>query len=291
MKSANDIKKLFKNAAISTNSKMDETVLNKVLTAHKKTTNTKSAAIEPNIRRTIMKSPIVKLAAAAVVITVVALGLFEFIGTEGTSGVVWAEVAKKVETSRGVICRGKDVVLDSRDGGPDYTMNYLSSTKSRHDSYKGDQIIKTFYDDYNTKTVVFIDHGHKSYIKKTLERMEQNDLWRNPKSLVQKFLSHEHREMGQKTVEGVLCEGIETTDPAFDETNSNFTVDSLKAQLWVSVETGYPVLLEFEVTRSIGDNEKVHIKAVMDQFQWDVELDESIFEPNIPPDYMRLPMP
>ena len=55
MKSIEDIKKFFTNAAISTNPKMDETVLDKVLIAHKKTTNTQSAAIEPNIRRTIMK--------------------------------------------------------------------------------------------------------------------------------------------------------------------------------------------------------------------------------------------
>jgi hypothetical protein len=273
---------------------MDEAVLNKVLIAHEKITNKNSAAFEPDIRSKIMKSPITKLAAAVIIIVVI-LGLVEFIDTESNSGIVWAEVAKKVETSRGVICRGRDVVIDSRDGGqdggPDYTMNYLANTKSRYDSYEGDQIIKTFYDDYNTKTVVFIDHVHKSYIKKILERMEQNDLWRDPKSLVQKFLSHEHRELGQNTVEGVLCEGIETTDPSFDETNSNFTVDSLKAQLWVSVETDYPVLLEFEVIRTVGDNEKVHIKAVMDQFQWDVELDESIFEPNIPAGYMQIPMP
>jgi len=265
-----------------------------VLDAHEQSKQKLSATRLTIARRAIMKSPIVKLAVAAVIIAVLGIGIVEFLGTGGTSGVVWAEVAQKVETSRGVICRGRDVVMDSRDGEPDYnyTMNYLSNTKSRYDSYKGDQIIKTFYDDYNTKTVVFIDHGHKSYIKKTFEEMEQNDIWwRDPKSLVQRFLSHEHRELGQKTIEGVVCEGIETTDPAFDETNSNFTVDSLKARLWVSVETGYPVLLEFEVTRTLGDNEKVHIKAVMDQFQWDVELDESIFEPNIPADYMRIPMP
>jgi len=233
-----------------------------------------------------MKSPITKLAVAAAVITVVALGLFEFIGTGSTSGVVWAEVAQKVQASRGVIFRSKDVAPDSRDGGTDHKMNYLSSTQSRYDSHKGDQITKTIYNDYNTKTVILIDHGHKSYIKRTVERMEQNDLWRDPKSLVQRFLSHEHRELGRKTVEGVLCEGIETTDPAF--AGADFPVDSLMAQVWVNVDTAYPVLLEFEITGTVGDNEKVHIKAVMDKFQWDAKLDESIFEPNIPADYIDI---
>ena len=230
-----------------------------------------------------MRSPITKLAVAAAVIAVGVLGLFEFIGTEGKSGVVWAEVAKKVQASRGVIFRSRDTAPDSRDGGPDYTMNYLYSAQLRLDSYKGDQIIKTFYDDFNTKTVILVDHGHKSYVKMTFEKMEQDDFLTDPKSFVQRFLSHEHRELGQKTVEGVLCEGIETTDPAFDGTDH--PVDSLMARVWASVETGYPVQFEVEVVRNNGE---IRIEEVADSFQWDVELDESMFEPNIPADYIDI---
>lgn len=230
-----------------------------------------------------MKSRITKLAVAAAVIAVVALGLFEFIGTGSTSGVVWAEVAQKVQASRGIIFRSRDVAPDSRDGGPDYTMNYSSNTQLRLDSYKGDQIIKTIYDDFNTKTVILVDHGHKSYVKMTFEQMEQDDLWRDPKSFVQRFLSREHRELGQKTVEGVLCEGIETTDPAFLGADS--PVDSLMARVWVSVETGYPVQFEVEIVRNNG---QIRIAIVVDQFQWDVELDESMFEPDIPADYIDI---
>lgn len=236
-----------------------------------------------SIRRTIMKSRITKLAAAAVIIIAVTFGLFEFIGTGGTSGVVWAEVAQKVQASRGVIFRSRDLAPDSRDGGPDYTMNYSSNTQLRLDSYKGDQIIKTIYDDFNTKTVILVDHGHKSYVKMTFEQMEQDDLWRDPKSFVQRFLSHEHKELGQKTVEGVLCEGIETTDPVFFGTDH--PVDSLMARVWVSVETGYPVQFEGEIIRNNG---QIRLAIVVDQFQWDVELDESMFEPNIPADYIDI---
>jgi len=163
-------------------------------------------------------------------------------------------------------------------------MNYLSSTQSRLDSYEGDQIIKTIYDDFNTKTVILVDYGHKSYVKMTFDiQMEEYDFWRDPKSLVQRFLSHEHRELGQKTVEGVLCEGIETTDPALLGLDS--LSYSLMARVWVSVETGYPVQFEVEIVRNNGE---IRIAEVADQFQWDVELDESIFEPNIPADYIDI---
>ena len=233
-----------------------------------------------------MKSPITKITAAAVIILAVGFGLFEFLDTGNKSSVVWAEVARKVQASRGIIFRGREIMLNSQDSGPDYIMNYLSSTQSRHDSYEGDQIIKTFYDDYNTKTVVFIDYNHKSYIKRTVEEMEQNDLWKDPKNLIQKFLSHKHRKLGSKTVDGVLCEGIETTDPNFG--GANFPVDSLTARAWVSVEMGYPVLLELEVIGTAGDNEKLHITSVMDQFRWDVELDNNLFDPNIPDGYIDI---
>jgi len=83
----------------------------------------------------------------------------------------------------------------------------------------------------------------------------------------------------------VLCEGIETTDPAFDGSGPDYPTDSVMAQIWVSVETGCPVQYEYEFVRNNGE---IRIGGVGDQFQWDVELDESMFEPNIPPDYIDI---
>ncbi len=283
MKPADNLNEFFKNAAVNTNPKMDEAIFDKVLIAHEEA---KSAFTEPTLRRQIMKSRIAKLAAAAVIIAAVVLGFFEFVKTENKSGVVWAEVAQTVQASRGVIFRSRGSALDPRDGGPGHTMNYLSSTQSRLDSYQGDQLIKTIYDDFNTKTVVFVDHGHKSYITKTFEQMEPPTILLNPKSLIQEFLSHEHRTLGQKTVDGVLCEGIETTDRTF--LGADHPVDSLVARAWVSVERGYPVQFEDEEVRNNG---QIRIAVVLDQFQWDVELDPNLFEPNIPADYMRIEMP
>ncbi|UCF17209.1 MAG: hypothetical protein JSW59_07065, partial [Phycisphaerales bacterium] len=98
----------------------------------------------------------------------------------------------------------------------------------------------------------------------------------------QKFLSCECRNLGQKTIDGILCEGLETTDPAFLD-DSDPPVESLMLQLWVSVEMGYPVLFECNAVNEPDDGGRIEV--VMDQFQWDVELDPSEFEPKIPPDY------
>jgi hypothetical protein len=278
------MEKLIKNAVIHSNPDANQTVLKELLQQFNSTQEQKPVVTQPKIRRTIMKSPITKLATVAVIIVTILVGITQF--GDSTTSVVWAEVAQKVQASRGVIFRSKDIYPDWRDDSPDYTMNYFSSTRARLDSYKGDQIIQTIYDDFNTKTVILVDHlpSHKSYVKMTFEQMKQHRL-NDPKSLVLRFLSHEHRELGTKTVEGVLCEGIETTDPAFDRSGPDYLTDSVMARIWVSVETGYPIQFEYEIVRNNGE---IRIAGVRDQFQWNVELDESIFEPDIPADYIDI---
>ena len=54
-------------------------------------------------RRRIMKSPITRIAAAALIIIAVTLGLFEFIGTGPTSGVVWADFKQLIGERDGTI--------------------------------------------------------------------------------------------------------------------------------------------------------------------------------------------
>jgi len=74
MRPAENIKKLIKNLHDTTSAQMDERVLGDVLRALDESEKT-SAATKPNIRRQIMKSPITKLAAAAVIIVGVVLSV------------------------------------------------------------------------------------------------------------------------------------------------------------------------------------------------------------------------
>jgi hypothetical protein len=199
--------------------------------------------------------------------------------------VVWADVARKVQASRGVVFRATErIVPDTYDQQVDFDMQYCTSTQSRLDGYKGGGISKTIWGDCNTKTVVLVDHFHKSYIKGTGEKMPNRLGAMDPNHWVQRFLSCQHRELGQKTIDGVLCEGIETTDPTFY--GGGTPPEPPLARLWVSVETGYPV--RFEGERVYDDARHTFVQ---DQFQWDVALDESLFEPNIPADYLFIPPP
>jgi len=96
MKAADEIKRFFKNAAIETNPEMDKTVLDKVLGACEKTVDTESLP-ERSAWRIIMKSPITKLAVAAVIIVAIMIGISQFGGPIDGASVAWADVIEKLE--------------------------------------------------------------------------------------------------------------------------------------------------------------------------------------------------
>jgi hypothetical protein len=291
------IKELIGKSDIATDAQTENRILGDALN-HLDILKQKTPRIGLYIWRIIMKSPIVKLAAAAVIIMAITLGLFEFTGTESTSGVVWAEVVRKVGASRGLIVRCKYLDPSHED---DYSIIYHSPRHCRTDFYKDEQITRTCYTDFtNSDTDTFIDVYHiKKFCLTTLFKKaglneafpEQHEGAVNPELLVQTILSGEHRKLAQKTIEGVLCEGIETTDlSCIGPTFEKYDRLDVGLQLWVSVETGYPVLFERKMSGEY-EGQVWEYKSVMDQFQWDVELDSSIFEPNVPTDYERVTRP
>ena len=223
-----------------------------------------------------MKNSIVKLGIAAVVVAVIGIGIAEFLGTGRTSGVVWAEVAKNVEASRGVIFRVRNTgTRDPNDDWPNgYTIFWRSAAVSRMDKYRGGHIYRVIYLDYSGKTTIGVLHDAKMYSKEAMnDQTAQGERgWSDPQGLLKLALSLEHRALGQKTIDGVLCEGIEATGP-----------DNGTGRLWAAVETGYPVLVEIEGTRG-----GIRTTGTMDQFRWNVDLSAEGVEPEIPAGYHPL---
>ena len=222
---------------------------------------------------------------AAIIIAVV-LGLFEFISTDTGSGVVWAEVARKVEASLGVSFRVRETGSGkpNRDWPQGYSIVRRFSTFSCTDWYQADQIRRTVFIDWEARTAIWLKHDAKVFSKKTLTDeliRTPEEAWTDPQALIGLLLSREYRELGRKTVDGVVCEGMETTDAS--GWRSNFQIKSFVGRMWVSVETGYPVLLEAEV--SAGEDGNLHLTSMADQFQWKVDFAKSKIEPEIPSDY------
>lgn len=292
MRPENGIKRFIDRAAVSTDAKADKAVLDLLLTASGKTTDGAPARAWPSTRSTIMRSPFVRLASAAIIIGAVVLGLFEFRSTGIKSGVVWAQVAQKVQASRGVTLRCTETTsFEPDDGG--YSLKYFCPTNSRTDCYVGGRIVTTRYMDLKTMTYTAVWHTRKSFLSRQITQrmegfLEKEEDWLNPRYLVQTILSAEHRDLGQKTIDGVLCEGLETTDPrSMGTMPKEVTRLEVQMRLWVDVATQYPVRFESKL-RAEAEGKELSSEGVMDQFRWDVDLDPRIFEPNIPSGYEEI---
>jgi hypothetical protein len=283
MKPESDIRELFRKAAADTHPTMDQKVLEKVLAAHETTSLTGSIPSRSNVRSMIVKNPLTKLGIAVAVLVALLIGLSQLGGSP--AGVAWGQVAERTKASQGVIYRNRLTQSNIGDSGADYAISYLSATRSRQDLYSGDEVTRSIYCDFDAGTVVWIDHEARKYMRRPMDdetRREQHGAWANPGQWVGEFLSRDYTNLGPKTIDGVPCEGIQITDPSFGA--ATFTVEQLVARVWVSVETGYPALLEGEMTGAGG----LHLAGVLDQFQWDTVIDPGVFEPSIPPDYTEM---
>jgi hypothetical protein len=252
-------------------------LLARVLREQEQSQETEPALNRPAIRRMIMKSSMVKLGIAAVILAVLGIGIVEFLGTGGTSGVVWAEVAKNVETSPGVIFRTRDTgSRDPKDDWPNaYKVTWRSPAITRTDHYRGGQIYRTLYYNLDAKTEIFVAHDHQNYHREALsdekvQRARADKPWTDPQGLLNLALSVQHHTLGQKPIDGVLCEGIEATGP-----------DGSTGRLWVAVETRYPVLVEIEGIDKGG----IRHTGTVDQFRWNVDLSAEGVEPEVPAGY------
>lgn len=297
MRPSENVERLIGNVEMRSDPETNQVVLQDLLHQFDETREKNPAGTQPNKGRTIMKSRITKSAIAAVVFGAVALGLFQFSGRGSSSAVVWADVARKVEASRGVIVRCTDSIPSEEH---DYSITYTSPKYCRKEFYKGEQIIRTGYVDFtasDTYTLIDVFHHRKLCLTTTFRKsdyqlfLEWHADWTNPGFMVQTILSCEHNKLGQKTINDVLCEGIETTDPAcLGPLPTEVSNLELEFRLWVSLETGYPVLFESRMSAEyqgkVGESE-----YTMDQFEWDAELDPSLFEPNIPSDYESVQRP
>lgn len=234
-----------------------------------------------------MNRSAVKFAIAAAVIAAVTFGLFEFLSPGGSSGVAWAEVAARVEASPGFISRVRQTQTVEGMGGPvEITMmTYNSPQGTRIESFQNGTLTVASYADYQSGTLVSLFHDLKRYTLQTLppDTVPGDGTAMNPRSIVADFLAGDYKKLGCRTIEGVQAEGIEVTK--IPNAMANFRIDSQVAQLWVNVETGYPILME---STTVGNGGKVKISMVVDQFQWDVPFESGAFQTQIPSDYQPL---
>ena len=281
MRPAENIEKLLKDINIDTNVKTDNAVLGDVIEAFEKSKGKKTSAIEQNIWRIIMKSPITKLAAAAVIIVAVILGL-TFTGAPDIASVTWAEVIEKVEQIPALTFDMTTEISYSENNKLSIkSENYVAGDYGTKSSlYTNGELFVLKYRLPNKNLAYIIRPKDKTYMRIDLsdEHAAKGQDPDDPRTWLKMILSGDYTELGRDNINGVAVEGIESkgSEMIGDENGV--------MRLWVDVETNLPVRIEVEKL-GMEAGQKRPQKFVMENFQWDVELDAGIFEPNIPPDY------
>ena len=252
--------------------------------------------VTPNgvLRRTIMKNPITKLAAAAVIIIAILVGL-PFFSSNGSS-VVLADVLERIEQTQAFMYRMKMTMTGAMMSGiPDgkkemegtivisneYGMK-MEITTTDADS-GAEEMTQQMYLLPDQKLMLLIMPGQKKYTRMELDddliarQKKQNN---DPREMMKQILACKYTELGRSEINGIEVEGFETTDPMF----SAGVADNVEVKLWVDVKTWLPVLWEMDMKM----NERMSMHGVISDFQWDIPVVASDFEPVIPEDYTAM---
>jgi hypothetical protein len=243
----------------------------------------KQAVKKPNIWRIIMKNHLTKLAAAAAVIIIAALIInFQF----STSSVAWGALVEKVESVQSVVFRlTADVKMQELPQGQipkTETIAYYSSEHgSRVEQYINDKLSFTMYLNPKENVYVTVLPEQKRFMKvtnKSQDELKQIADKDDPRVMVRNMMSTEYKHLGRDNINGIDVEGIECSGPKV----MGGMFEDATARLWVERGTDFPVRIEIDGIVAGGQME---MSMVIDDFQWNVELDPELFVPDIPTDY------
>jgi hypothetical protein len=242
-----------------------------------------------------MTSKITKLATAAAIVIAALVCIHQFGGSIDGTTVAWAKVIETIEkahtfTSREkriVTCEGKEIPFLGRLE----VMKYASSEYGVKEDMQnnGQSMVHSFWL-LKKNEFVQIAPLSKAYTRKPLSEKEKKVLYQmTPDGIANMIRTSEHIELGRKTINGVEVEGLEIRNA--DMVVAQIEVDSIVIRMWVDVKTYLPVVIEAEAMTSdkmltaFSGGKPIKVELFAGEFQWDVELDPKIFEPNIPDDY------
>lgn len=284
MTSAGDIKRYFQKSTLRTNLERHEAIFEKVLCAHNRSIKTEPVSYRLDIRSIIMKNPITKLVIAAVVIIACITGVFMF---TGTSGIALAEVLEKIERVMAYRCKMSATFKNQGIGEIPVSQSTMLMSQTYGSKMNveithpltGESTVQVIYMLPRKGIITTLMPNEKKYsqVEYDEETAEASRQGMNPREMLEEILKCEHTSLGRSTVDGVECEGFETTDPSY----AGGALGQAIIRVWVDVERKLPVRMEVNK----GDDKTGFVQIALTNFEWDVPVDEADFEPVIPEDY------
>jgi len=256
--------------------------------------------------RFIMESKVTRYSAAAVIVLAVTLVLFGPFWTPGNSNVVLADVQQKVNAIETLIIRGTKTF--TRPGEPDSVLEfggmkwefdlvkYFSQQYGLvEEGYIGDKLIYRFTFNRPKRQTLLVIPPNKKYGKFTstdkIMRLLENG---TPKGIINLLMEGDYRKLGRDSINGVEAVVFEFQDPAtFKELAPKAIVDiqNIKGKVWIAIKEQLPVLVEGDLV--IGKSfmtmfQELNLHEVNTFGDYNIELDENIFDINPPEGYTEL---
>jgi len=115
----------------------------------------------------------------------------------------------------------------------------------------------------------------------------------NTEGMTKLFGSERCIKLDNRKIDGVIAEGFEVKDVKVFSQVPRFLLhpEDINIRLWVNEETLLPTRIEGEGFVGKGlltGFKEFRYKEVMHSIEYDAEIDESVFDPNIPDDYMLI---
>ena len=214
-------------------------------------------------RRTIMKSPIKKLAAAAAIIIAVSLGIHYLGGSIDGASVAWAEVVEQISNHTKYKCRQR-VVREQGPQIPTMQVYHLNLQQRRQEVEDGSIHIIDMRSE-NAITVELYPDQKKAVVTEIIGLGPRKDP--DIIEMVKRFEQESTERLGTKKVNGKILHGFRHQPNKYND----FTV-------WVDPATKLPVEIELKHPQA-GQT------IYLDEFEFDFELAPSAFSTDVPDGY------
>lgn len=327
MKLADNIKKLIRDLHVldvDTSDEMDQRIVHDAMMAQQKLKETKSAETGPDIWRRIMKSPYTKYGTIAATPLIVVIFLLS-IWVIPTNNILLADVQRKVLEQKTCLITGTRV-LTTKDKEPEITR----LTVHKYLSFEYGYLDQTFDETGKLLISVAVHHPSKTatvllpqmkrYIqvpfpKEYEEKMKGITMLKlfgllmyngDSKDLEKidfdTFDITKLKDVKKAEVQGVEAVGFEVFDLpnkishklGFKGVPLMLDMQESRICTWINPKTLLPIEMEAEIDLGkciLTNFKEMKLNEVNDGFEWNVEMDESLFSPAIPEDYQIFGVP
>jgi hypothetical protein len=263
-----------------------------------------------NLWRFIMESKITRYSAAAVIVLAMTLVLFSPFGTPGNGGVVLADVQQKVAGIETMILRGTKTFAYS--GEPDRIFEF-DGIKCKFDlvRYQSTQygVVEEGYAEgklfYRATLNIPEDQTlilfpkYKKYLKfasmDALAKVMEH--FTTPNGIIDLLIAGDSKKLGRDKIDGIEVEAFEFEDTEPLEPikellpKAFFNIQSCKGKVWIGIKEQLPVRIEGDLV--IGKSlttmfNELNLHEVNTLEEYNVELDEEIFDTTPPEGYTEL---